>query len=362
MIQQSSSQPLYHQEQQYLNLIEEFDNERALKNMDKAAKIIKAAQKLFPNYFMVYYKMALYHKQMGDNLKALRNIRLALHLCTSSDERESSENKYWENILCGFECASNGMQEQSEVYFKKAIDIQPYRMEAYFRYALALGAQRRYQDAVPLFETAKACVEAEAESTEPLPLSSESANVLYKLALCVENIGWSYAHQDKHLEAIHHYNEAIRIYPRFVLFYENRFYTSKSMNRFTEAIADCHSALTLTSDVNLQARLHCMMATVHAQANRPECAVEACKKALESDPTLYNSYFELAVLAPYSNDNNMCLEMINTGLSKVIDSNSKYWLLYRRSIVYDHLGRLRECDADKRSMKAIARLAAERID
>ncbi|KAL0479895.1 hypothetical protein AKO1_007365 [Acrasis kona] len=362
MIQQGSLQALNGQEQHYISMMDEFDVERALKNMNKASKVISAVQKLFPNYFMVYYKLALYYKQMGDSLNALRNLRIASHLCITAAERDSQENKYWESILYAFECSSSGQMDVAEIYYKKAIDILPNRMEAYFRYGLALGSQKKYQEAIPMFEKAKTCVEEECESTEPTPCSCESSSAAYKLALCAENIGWSLAHQEKDEEAIVYYDEAVRIYPNFVLFYENRFYANKTRSKFQDAIDDCQAAIDLTEDVKLKARLMCMAATVYAQVQRHELACKTCLTALELDPTLHNAYFELVALPPYLNNFEMSLELMNVGLSKIEDFNSRYWLLYRRAHIFENLGRLTEAEADKKAMKKILRLANDRID
>lgn len=348
---------------EYQTIIDEFDAERSLKNTARALQVIKRALALRPSYFMVYYKLALLYKQMGDNLKLMHALQLAIWHCSNCSEKNSDENLYWLNILKGFECTCRKSHTEAEKWYKNAIDIFPNRMEAYFRYALSLGSQAQYSNAVPIFLEAKRCVEEEMEATDRvMVLSCESFSSKYKLALCIENIGWSYAHQEMHDTAMTYYTEAIEVYPQFVLFHENRFFSNKTKGNYNEAIQDCESAIRLTSDPATQAKLYSMIASVHILQNNQERARELYEQAIKLNPKCHNPYYELAALSPYSAEHNLAVNLINEGLEHCTDTTGRYWLLFRRANAFSYMGKINECNADKRTMKSLNRLMLDRID
>jgi tetratricopeptide (TPR) repeat protein len=351
-------------DEEYQRILDEFDAERSLKNTRRALAVIKRAMALRPTYFMVYYKLALLYKQMGDNLKLNQALKMSIWYCSTSEEKDSQENLYWLNILRGFECTCNKAHAEAEHYYKVAIEIFPNRMEAYFRYALALGSQGQYANAIPMFIEAKRCVEEDMESTEERVqvLSCESFSSTYKLALCIENIGWSYAHQEMHDQALQYYTEAINVYPNFVLFHENRFFSNKTKGNHLAAIADCENAIRLTSDDATKAKLTSMIASVYVLMNQHCRARELYEQAIRINPSSHNPYYDLAVIAPFSNDHNMALSLVNQGLENCKESMGRYWLLYRRSNIYAFMGKLNESNNDKRLMKSLTRLMIERVD
>jgi tetratricopeptide (TPR) repeat protein len=313
---------------------------------------------------MVYYKLALLYKQMGDNVRLMNALQTAIWYCSTSADKDSLENVYWLNILRGFQGTCNKDHAEAEFHYKNAIAIYPNRMEAYFRHALSLGAQAQYMQAIPVFLEAKRCVEEEMESTEDKPqvMSCESFSDLYKLALCVENIGWSYAHLEKHDEALVYYTDAINIYPDFVLFHENRYFSNKTKGNHDAAISDCEAALRLTVDTATKAKLLTMKASVQVLMNKHDEALKTFTQAIEVHPAYHNAYFEVTGLAPYTNDFDLCIDLMNKGLVHVQEPMGRYWLLYRRSHAYSFLGKNNESNADKRLMKALSRMMIERGD
>jgi len=201
------------------------------------------------------------------------------------------------------------------------------------------------------------------ESTDRVQvLSCESFSGNYKLALCIENIGWSYAHQELHDKAMDFYSQAIDIYPEFVLFYENRFFSYKTKGKYLEAIADCESAIKLTSDSTTRAKLYTMIASVHILMNEQDKARELFERSIELNPQNHHSYYELAAVNPYSADHDKAVEMLNKGLSHCTDTTGRYWLLFRRSNALSFMGKLNDSNTDKRVMKSLTRLMLERID
>src|SRR3989338_5641671 len=127
--------------QLFREIIDEFDAERSLKNCKRALQLIKRAIDLKPTYFMVYYKLALLYKQMGDNVRLMNALQMAIWYCSTSEDKDSLENVYWMNILRGFQGTCNKNHAEAELFYKNAIAVYPNRMEAYFRRALSLGAQ-----------------------------------------------------------------------------------------------------------------------------------------------------------------------------------------------------------------------------
>jgi tetratricopeptide (TPR) repeat protein len=347
----------------YQKIINEFDAERSLKNCKGALRVIKRAVNLRPTYFMVYYKLALLYKQMGDNLKLMNALQTAIWYCSTCNESTSFENIYWLNILRGFHSTCKKNHAEAELHYKSAIAIYPNRMEAHFRFALALGSQGLYEQAIPVFHEAKKCVEQEMETTDREKIMScESFSDKYKLALCVENIGWCHAHLEKHDDALIHYTEALNIYPEFVLFHENRYFSNKTKGNHKEAISDCENALLLTSDTATKAKLLSMIASVHVLQNQHDNAREIYKHAIKLNPSSHTAYFDITNLAPYTTDNRLTIELVNKALEHVVEPMGRYWLLYRRSNAFTFLGKNNESNSDKRLMKAITRLKIERVD
>jgi len=269
-------------------------------------KQLKRKLRKNPNSYEVNLQLGIFYFHKDDVAKAVGYLEKA-------GEANSDQPELLLTLANAYKILGNGLK--SEVYFKRALDIQPENFKILYNYGVFLHDSHRLDDAADVFHKA-------------LQLEPDNFEIL-------NDIGVIHYKQHRYQEAVHYLNKAVTINEDYLVAHINIAYAYLAANDVVEArniIDRCEVMCPENPDVReLRLRLEARLNRIDRDEYDFQVELTFSEQLLQITP--------LKIIKKFS-ENGLLKEI---GLSVVIpvkDEKDSIPLLYRE--IVDVLGRLKE--------------------
>jgi len=193
--------------------------------------------------------------------------------------------------------------------------------------------------------------EAQIELEQAAQLKPDSAEIRYFL-------GRIHYTRNAFPLAKREFEEAIRLNPSYMKAYNNLALTLEAMGDNAGALANYQKAFELNEQLGLRSEWPYINACAfYSHQNKPEKALEYCRKAIELNPGSDQAHFEIAKAYMAQED----WQHAATALQKAIEINPRFARLhYVLGTVYRKLGMKEESEKELEMFRRLPRSAAER--